>query len=131
MSAIFDSIKVTGEVKRFVDHSFDIVDQIFEILERQGKNQKDLADLLGKKESEISKWMQGTHNFTIKSIAKIEDALGETIILTPRKAVKKTQFIPVFVHTNEQKQTESDSIKGGKWTGKSSVIANNKGLKVA
>ncbi len=100
MSAIFDSISVPNEVKRFVDHSFDIVDQIFDILERQGKTQRDLASMLCKKESEISKWMQGTHNFTIKSIAKIESALGESIMTTPSKAkvtYVNTKMIPVRV----------------------------------
>lgn len=131
MSAIFDSIKVTGEVRRFVDHSFDIVDQIFEILGRQGKTQRDLAKMLGKKESEISKWMQGTHNFTIKSIAKIEDALGEPIILTPRKVSRRTEFIPVYVQTSRQKHVVSESIEGGKWSRKSNVISKNGVLKVA
>jgi len=85
MSAIFESIKISGEVKRFVDHSFDIVNKIYEILEKQGKTQRDLANLMGKKESEISKWMQGTHNFTLKSIAKIESVLGEKLIVSPKQ----------------------------------------------
>ena len=73
MSKIFEQAvkNVPNEVKRFVDHSFEIVDQIHDILEKQGKNQRDLASMLNKKESEVSKWMQGTHNFTIKSIAKM------------------------------------------------------------
>ena len=36
--------------------------------------------MLGKKESEISKWMRGTHNFTIETLAAIEDSLGEPIL---------------------------------------------------
>jgi transcriptional regulator with XRE-family HTH domain len=84
MSAIFESIQVSDEVKRFVDHSFDIVNRIYELLEKQGKTQRDLANLMGKKESEISKWMQGTHNFTLKSIAKIESVLGEKLIVAPK-----------------------------------------------
>jgi len=100
MSEIFDSIQVPNEVKRFVDHSFDIVDQIFDILARQGMTQRDLAEKLGKKESEVSKWMQGTHNFTIKSIAKIEAVLCESIMTTPSKAkvtYVNTKMIPVRV----------------------------------
>ena len=42
--------------------------------------QKDLALRLGKKESEISRWMRGTHNFTIDTLISIEDVLGEPII---------------------------------------------------
>lgn len=80
MSEIFNSIQVREEVKRFVDYSFDIANKIHSILEKQGKTQRDLANLLGKTESEISKWMQGTHNFTLKSIAKIESVLGENLL---------------------------------------------------
>ncbi|MEB2786376.1 helix-turn-helix domain-containing protein [Algoriphagus persicinus] len=85
MSAIFESIQVSDDVKRFVDHSFDIVNRIYDLSEKQGKTQRDLANLMGKKESEISKWMQGTHNFTLKSIAKIESALGESLLVVPKQ----------------------------------------------
>lgn len=72
--------KVSAEVKKRVGMSFMIVDRIHSILEDKGMKQKDLAVLLGKKESEISKWMRGTHNFTIDTIAGIENALGEPIL---------------------------------------------------
>ncbi|TKG95179.1 XRE family transcriptional regulator [Puteibacter caeruleilacunae] len=72
--------KIAKDVDLLVQHSFDFVDRIHEILEEQGKEQKDLAKALGKSESEISKWMTGTHNFTFRTIAKIEAALGESII---------------------------------------------------
>jgi len=82
MSAIFESIKISDEVKRFVDHSFDIVNKIYKILEKQGKTQRDLALLLGKKESEIERWIQGTHNFNLSEITQIEAVLGEKLILS-------------------------------------------------
>lgn len=85
MSKIFDNAlaQVSDDVKRFVDNSIQIANQIHSILERQGKTQRDLANLLGKKESEISKWLTGTHNFTLKSVTKIESVLNEKIITTP------------------------------------------------
>lgn len=43
-------------------------------------NLKDLALRLGKSEAEISKWMRGTHNFTIDTLVSIEDALDATIV---------------------------------------------------
>lgn len=67
------------EVKIMINHSFAIVDRIDEIMTRKNISQRDLASLLGKKESEISKWMRGTHNFTIRTIAKLEAVLGESI----------------------------------------------------
>lgn len=108
MSAIFESIQVSDEVKRFVDHSFDIVNRIYDLLEKQGKTQRDLANLMGKKESEISKWMQGTHNFTLKSLSKIESVLGEKLIVAPKQdevLVKKEDL--TFYHQNFELKTAS------------------------
>lgn len=76
----FRRAKVSLEVRRRVDLSFLIVDRIHAVLERRGLRQKDLASMLDKKESEISKWMRGTHNFTIETISQIEKALGEPIL---------------------------------------------------
>lgn len=72
--------KVSSEVRKRVDLSFMIVDRIHAILEERGLRQKDLAIMLGKKESEISKWMRGTHNFTIDTVSAIESALGAPIL---------------------------------------------------
>lgn len=72
--------KVSPETRKRVDLSFMIVDRIHAILEERGLRQKDLATMLGKKESEISKWMRGTHNFTIETVSSIEDALGAPIL---------------------------------------------------
>ena len=71
---------VSPEVRRRVDLTFLIVDRIHSILEEKGLKQKDLASMLGKKESEISKWMRGTHNFTTDTITSIENALGTPIL---------------------------------------------------
>ncbi len=72
--------RVSAEIRRRVDLSFLIVDRIHSILQERGLKQKDLAAMLGKKESEISKWMRGTHNFTIDTISSIESVLGEPIL---------------------------------------------------
>lgn len=71
---------VSTEIRKRVDLSFMIVDRIHAILEERGLKQKDLAAMLGKKESEISKWMRGTHNFTIDTVSSIENALGQPIL---------------------------------------------------
>lgn len=80
--------QVPNDIKREVDISFEIVNRIHSILERKNLTQKDLAVSLGKSEAEISKWMRGTHNFTCKTIAKIEMALGEHVIEVTGKTKK-------------------------------------------
>ena len=72
--------RVNPEVRDSVALSFRIVDRIHEILEEKGLRQKDLAQRLGKSEAEISKWMRGTHNFTIDTLVSIEDALEAPIV---------------------------------------------------
>lgn len=72
--------QVKPEVRASVALSFRIADRIHEILEEQGLKQKDLADRLGKSEAEISKWMRGTHNFTIDTLISIETVLNATIL---------------------------------------------------
>ena len=72
--------QVNPEIRESVDLSFQIVDRIHEILVEKGLKQKYLALLLGKKEAEISKWMRGTHNFTIDTLVTIERALQAHIL---------------------------------------------------
>lgn len=81
-SSIIDArrAKVSPEIRQSVNLSIMIVDRIHEVLESKGLKQKDLAAMLNKRESEISKWMRGTHNFTIDTISSIESALGTHIL---------------------------------------------------
>ena len=71
--------------KIFVDKSLEIADFIFWAMEQKGMKQKDLAEKMGKSEAEISKLLAGMHNYTLRSIAKIEAALGQSVICIPVK----------------------------------------------
>ena len=75
LSAIPEEQRVEFEL------SFGIAERISEILKSKGLTQKDFARLLGKRESEISKWMTGRHNFTTQTIARIETALGDKVLM--------------------------------------------------
>ncbi len=72
--------KIPTEERRETDLSFDIAKRIYDILKRKGWSQADFAKAAGKKEAEISKWLSGQHNFTIRTIAFIETVLGEGIV---------------------------------------------------
>ena len=47
-------------------------------------SQRELARRLGKRESEVSRWLTGRHNFTTSTIAKIETALGSPLVQITR-----------------------------------------------
>lgn len=72
--------QVTLETKAEFDLSFAIAEKIDSLLKKNGMTQRALAEKLGKKESEVSKWLTGRHNFTTKTLAHISLALGEDVI---------------------------------------------------
>jgi len=80
---------IPEENARFTDKNLDISEQVYALLEKKGLSQKEFAQLLGKNESEVSKWLSGLHNLTLKSIARMEAALGEDIIITPQQTQAK------------------------------------------
>ncbi|HMS69431.1 MAG TPA: helix-turn-helix transcriptional regulator [Saprospiraceae bacterium] len=81
------------EIERYIDLNLDISEQVIHLLDKKGWTQKDLATRLNKSEAEISKWLSGMHNLTLKSIAKMEAVLGEHIIMTPQVAKREFSSI--------------------------------------
>lgn len=92
--------QVPEDVKIQVDLSMGIADRIVAILNAKNMTQKEFAKLMGKSEAEVSRWVGGTHNFTLSTIAKISAALDTSIInistdyiLTEDKAVLAAEDI--------------------------------------
>lgn len=75
--------KVPTDLRLELDLSFAIADKIDKILQRKGMTQKEFAKKMNKTEAEVSRWLSGTHNFTLKTLAKITSVLGEKIIVIP------------------------------------------------
>lgn len=107
-----------AEVKIFVRKHSDIVVRVFQLLKEKGWTQRDLANKLEKTPSEISKWLNDDHNFTLKSIAKLEAELGAEIIYVPKKdsfhvqrggniklIAPKTEPVPTLIQFKETKKT--------------------------
>ncbi|MDE5743881.1 MAG: helix-turn-helix transcriptional regulator [Bacteroidales bacterium] len=84
-AALFDEClaSVPNDVKMELDMSFAIADKIDVILREKNISQKQLANKMGKTEAEVSRWLGGTHNFTLRTIAKISDALGVKLLAIP------------------------------------------------
>jgi transcriptional regulator with XRE-family HTH domain len=72
------------EQRLFVKKYADIVVRINQLLKAKGWNQQQLSQALDKRPSEISKWVNGDHNFTLRSLSKLEAELGDDIIYVPR-----------------------------------------------
>lgn len=68
---------ISPEVKEMVNLSVQMADRIFDILEEKNITQREFAKLIGKKESEISKWLTGIHDFTLTEISKIQSVTNK------------------------------------------------------
>lgn len=63
-----------------MDMTFSVSDRIVFLMEQKGLSKKGLADALGKRPSEVTKWISGQHNFTIATLAMLSAFFGEPII---------------------------------------------------
>lgn len=109
--------KTPKEVEIFVDKYADLVLRINQILREKGYTQKSLAEKLEKSPSEIHKWLNGDHNFTLRSIAKLEAELGEILLEVPvRKTItefnshyeKTTYTFTVYKNLTPRKEKVED-----------------------
>jgi transcriptional regulator with XRE-family HTH domain len=122
--------KMPQDVKIFVDKYADIVVRVNQLLREKRFTQKDLAEKMEKNPSEISKWLGGNHNFTLRSIAKLEAELGETILYVPKRlsfqsiSEKKMHFT---VKMNDQVKITSDFTPAVSTNVKSENLISNVG----
>ena len=79
--------KTPKETKIFIEYYADLVVLINQVLKEKGWTKAELASKLGKKPSEISKWLNGEHNFTLRSIAKLQAELDTVLLSIPKRKV--------------------------------------------
>lgn len=63
------------EDKIKIEDQMEISLRINLAMKKKGWKQVDLAKALGKKKSEISKYLSGTHNFTLNTLSKLQTVL--------------------------------------------------------
>lgn len=71
------------EIKRLIDKQVDIAVQLAELIKETGFTQKEFAESIGWKPSYLSRVLAADANLTLKTIAKLEAALGKDLITTP------------------------------------------------
>ncbi len=95
------------EIAKLVEKNLAIANKIHEMLEERRLKPADLARMLKKTPSEISKWLTGTHTFTTKTITKIETILGDDIIhVEPQR-----EIVYLKVYVNHEEEIEETSFE--------------------
>lgn len=108
-NTLFDKCvaNVAPEVMEEVSLNVDIANRIYDILKKKKMTQREFAALMGKRESEISRWLTGSNGFTTTSLAKIAAVLGETVVEVKKDPEVRYVFIPAHGF-----MTPSDSYDG-------------------
>ena len=95
---------ISDEKRRFVRISMFIAEQISIYLEEKSGSKSDLANKLGCTENELDNMLDGTYNFDIKTLAKIESFFKSDILTTPKQSNTNTEIKEVinFVYSNKE-----------------------------
>lgn len=72
--------EVPQDIQTEIDLSFDIANAIQLLMQQRGLTKKQFADALGKKPSEVTKWLSGQHNFTIRTLSTLSTFFGTPLI---------------------------------------------------
>ncbi len=96
-NSLFDQCvaNVTPEVMKEVSLNIDIANRIYDLLKEKKMTQREFAALMGKRESEISRWLTGSHGFTTTTLAKIAAVLGEPIVMVKKDPQVQYVFVPI------------------------------------
>jgi transcriptional regulator with XRE-family HTH domain len=87
------------EIDAFIEKNLAITEKVRLALETKGWSKGQLAEAMGKSPSEVSKWLSGMHNLTLKSIIKMEAALG--IDLIHCEPIKEYEYVFLGVISSE------------------------------
>jgi transcriptional regulator with XRE-family HTH domain len=73
---------ITPEEQAKTDKKMILTTKIANAIKAKGLKKSEFAETLGKQPSEISKWLSGTHNFTIDTLMDIERVLSIQLLDT-------------------------------------------------
>lgn len=60
--------------------SFEISNRLDALMHERGMTKKQFADAIGKRPSEITRWLSGEHNFTVATLGMISAFFGQPIV---------------------------------------------------
>ena len=68
------------EIDQFIEKNLAIVEKVHSSLKAKGISVQAFAEMMGVSFTDVSKWLGGMYNLTLKDIVKMEFALGIELI---------------------------------------------------
>lgn len=69
-----------ADIQKEVDLEFAISNRINDLMVQPGLTKLEFAQALGKRPSEVTKWLSGQHNFTVRTLSLLSDFFGEPVV---------------------------------------------------
>lgn len=71
---------VPKDVRTEVDMDFDISNRIYQLMQERGLSKEQLAQGLGTRTSEVTKWLSGQYNFSVRTLARLSSYFDQNIV---------------------------------------------------
>ena len=75
---------IPEKTKENISKRMGLAAQIDDALQKRGFTNQEFAFMMGKKPSEISRWLSGTHNFTTETLWEIERVLNIQLLTSSK-----------------------------------------------
>lgn len=72
---------ITLEERAEARLSFQISNRLDALMHEKGLSKKQLADAIGKRPNEVTRWLSGEHNFTISTLSRLSSFFGQPIVV--------------------------------------------------
>ena len=98
--------ETSPQMSQQISKRMKLAAQIDDVLMSRGLTNQEFAFMMGKKPSEITRWLSGTHNFTTETLWEIERVLNIQLLTSSvpaEKVLKETEELRTFIADEVQK----------------------------
>ena len=98
--------ETSPQMSQQISKRMKLAAQIDDVLMSRGLTNQEFAFMMGKKPSEITRWLSGTHNFTTETLWEIERVLNIQLLTSSvpaEKVIKETEELRAFIADEVQK----------------------------
>ena len=71
---------IPEEIHKEVEMQIAVSNRIFDLMTQKGLSKTEFAQAIGKRPCEVTKWLSGQHNFTLKTLALLSTFFGVPVV---------------------------------------------------
>lgn len=73
---------IPPEIHKEVEMQMAVSNRIYDLMTKRGLSKVEFAKAIGKRPCEVTKWLSGQHNFTLKTLVLLSSFFGVSFIET-------------------------------------------------